>query len=177
MSSSARRIVIVVSALAVVWTAGIFVVPWLGDGAAPARLLYAPVCHQLPERCLTIAAQPATVCARCTGLYLGGTLGLLVVAAAGLTLRRSRLTWLMVASAPSVIDVVAGFVGLGGLSNAPRLLVAVPAGVVLGLLLGEAVIDLAQSIRERKERSTLGFVAHASSARPQTNGTGPGGNP
>ncbi len=176
MSGSARRGVIVVFVLAVMWTAGIFVVPWLADEVATARLLYSPVCHQLPERSLTIAAHPATVCARCTGLYLGGTVGLLLVAAAGITLRRSRLTWLVVTAAPSVIDVGAGFVGLGGLSNLPRLLVALPAGVVLGLLLGEAVSDLAQSIRNRDKDKPYEFAAHAPSSRPQTDGTGGGGN-
>ncbi|MDX1390259.1 MAG: DUF2085 domain-containing protein [Acidobacteriota bacterium] len=176
MSRSARPSVIAVSILAVVWSAGIFVVPWLADPGAPARLLYAPVCHQLPERSLTIAGSPAAVCARCTGLYLGGTLGLLLVAAARIRLRGSRLTWLIVAVAPSVVDVAAGVVGLGGLPNVPRLLVALPAGVVLGLLLGEAVLDLASSIRERRKRSTLDVAAHAPCPRPQTDGTGLGGH-
>ena len=39
------------------------------------RWLLHPVCHQLPERTFHLFGEPVAVCHRCTGLYLGFTLG------------------------------------------------------------------------------------------------------
>ena len=51
---SARLALLVVAALALAFTSGIAVVPWLEMRGAPAgpllRFAYAPLCHQLPER-------------------------------------------------------------------------------------------------------------------------------
>jgi uncharacterized membrane protein len=147
-----RRLVVAVLLLATVWTAGIFVVPWLvgatGAETGFLRLLYQPVCHQLAERSLQVAGESTAVCSRCTGLYLGGALGLLVMAVTMTPLRGSRLTWLLAASAPTLIDVGARVAGLPGLPDVPRLLVALPAGAVLGMLLGEALSDLGDRARE-----------------------------
>ena len=39
------------------------------------RWLLHPICHQLPERTFHLFGEPFAVCHRCTGLYLGFTLG------------------------------------------------------------------------------------------------------
>lgn len=41
--------------------------------------LYTSVCHQTAERSFNLAGYPFAVCARCTGLYLGFWLGLLII--------------------------------------------------------------------------------------------------
>ncbi len=38
-----------------------------------------PICHQLPDRCLFIRHLPMALCVRCTFIYLGALLGLLVL--------------------------------------------------------------------------------------------------
>jgi uncharacterized membrane protein len=114
-----------------------------GRPAAWMRLLYAPVCHQVPERCLTIAGSALAVCARCTGLYLGGTLGL--AAAAALVVGRARAVrrpWLVLLVLPTLADGLLAVVGLSPLAEVARLIVAVPAGFAAGLLLAEGVFDL-----------------------------------
>jgi uncharacterized membrane protein len=154
-----RRLLLVVSLSALVWTAGIFLVPWLAASGADAgwlRLIYRPMCHQIPERCLILAGAPAAMCARCAGLCIGGSAGLLFVALTLSTLRGSRVVWLIAATAPTFIDVGARLVGLQGLANIPRLLVALPAGLVLGLLLGEALIELARRTNGKSPRSPEG---------------------
>ena len=42
------------------------------------RWLLHPVCHQLPERTFHLFGEPLAVCHRCTGLYLGFTLGVAI---------------------------------------------------------------------------------------------------
>jgi len=42
---------------------------------AGLRALFADLCHQVPERCLTLADGPMGLCARCAGLYLGLGMG------------------------------------------------------------------------------------------------------
>jgi uncharacterized membrane protein len=157
-----RRLVVAGSLLALVWTAGIFVVPWVaattGAETVFLKLCYQPVCHQLEERSLRVAGEPSLVCSRCAGLYLGGALGLLVMAVTMTPLRGSRLTWLLAASAPTLVDVGVRVAGLPGLPNLPRLLVALPAGVVLGMLLGEALSDLgARKPAEPSDANTNGM--------------------
>ena len=72
------------------------------------HLLLHPVCHQIPERSFYLHGVPFAACARCTGLYLGFTLG---VAAwphlprlAGALAARSR--WVAVFMVPLAIDVL-----------------------------------------------------------------------
>jgi uncharacterized membrane protein len=39
---------------------------------------FAPLCHQSPERCFHLLAEPVAVCTRCLGLYTGVLIGLMV---------------------------------------------------------------------------------------------------
>lgn len=107
----------VVTGLAALWAAAL---PWAaGAGqdaeAAPsamAAVVYAVgqvLCHQRPERSFHWGVQPWPVCARCTGIYAGAAVGVLL---AGL-LRRQRLPgpahvrlWLAGAVLPSGITLV-----------------------------------------------------------------------
>ncbi len=108
-----------------------------------ARLAYSPLCHQLPERSLAVGGVLQAVCARCAGLYLGGVLGLL--AATWLLPRgrgRVRPRLLLLVAAPTLLDVLLPWLGLPGLPNVPRLLVALPLGAIAGLLLATGIADL-----------------------------------
>jgi uncharacterized membrane protein len=106
--------------------------------ASLGRLALRPGCHQIPERCLDLGAGVLPVCARCAGLYAGGLLGLLVSTVGG---RRSRpgWRWLAAAVAPSAVDFAFGLVGLPDLPNWPRFALAVVPGLLLGLLLADAI--------------------------------------
>ena len=148
--SASRIAVLALTAVVAVYVLGVLAVPWLesrGFSVAHAmRSAYEPVCHQNPERSLHLAGSPWTVCARCSGLYFGGLAGLVLCGVAGMGLiRRPSRRLLALAIAPIVIDALLPFVGLPQLSTLPRLILALPAGLMVGLFLGYAVADLMRS--------------------------------
>ena len=74
------------------------------------RFLLAAVCHQDPERSFAPGGVAFAACHRCTGLYLGFTLGValwphLKAAAAWLA---GQPRWIMAFFAPLVLDVLVG---------------------------------------------------------------------
>ena len=72
------------------------------------------LCHQIPERSFFIAGYKLAVCARCTGLYAGFAIAVLLYPA----VRSLRSTyapqrkWLFIAAAPMAIDFGLGFFGI-----------------------------------------------------------------
>jgi len=146
----ARLLVLGVACLAVVYTAGTFLSPALMSAGGPwgglLRLSYAPVCHQQPERSLPIGDGFQSVCARCSGLYLGGVAGLFV---GGLFLvgRRSapRPIWLAVVALPTLVDALLPWVGLPGLPNLLRLLLSWPVGFVAALFVARGIEEIVVS--------------------------------
>ena len=134
-----------VAGAAALWTAGVVVAPWLAAHnsflGGWLRLLYRPGCHQIADRCLDLGFGPMAVCARCAGLYLGGALALLWTTVRKNPLR-PRPVWLAIVAAPTVLDFAAGQVGLPSLGNWTRFAVALPLGLLAGLYLGDALIEI-----------------------------------
>lgn len=152
MQAWRRGVVLGIALLALLFASGVVVAPSLQNAGRPSGLLlrlgYSPLCHQLPERSLHLEGSPFAVCARCTGLYAGGVIGLLF---GGLLLvgrpggpRPAWLAWVVAANA---VDAALPWIGLPGLPNLPRLLLALPAGFVAGLLLTRGIEDLLSSDR------------------------------
>jgi uncharacterized membrane protein len=131
------------------WTfvAGSFLPPVLTilhrGGGPTLDALYSPLCHQSAARSFQIGGQRIAVCARCLGAYAGGALGL-SFALLGLVLRGDRRVWLALAAAPCAVDVGLRMCGAPGAGNALRALLALPPGLVAGLLLAEGIADLAR---------------------------------
>ena len=102
-----------------------------------ARGLYGAfgaLCHQLPERSYFIAEHKLAVCSRCTGLYAGFALTLLVYPLVR-SLRTTAIParkWLALAALPTFIDFSLKFFGIWENTHTSRLLT--------GLLLGSAVV-------------------------------------
>ena len=110
---------------------------WLGAG----------VCHRITERSFTIAGRQLPLCARCTGMYLGVALTLIVLALSG-RLRRGDLP------PKAILFLLVGFIGIMGIDginsythffpNFPhvyeprnwlRLLTGVGTGLAMGLFI------------------------------------------
>jgi len=133
---------------AVLFCAGIVVAPLLearGHAAGSwLRWAYGPLCHQLAGRSVELAGEPLAVCARCTGLYFGGLLGLVGAVLAGWGVRSPgpRRIWLLWALLPTALDAVLKILG-----NVPRMGVALPAGLALGAFLGIGLNDLGRMMR------------------------------
>jgi uncharacterized membrane protein len=134
-----RLVLSIVTGLAGLWTAGVVLAPWL-----------AAHCHQIADRCLDLGFGPMAVCARCAGLYLGGTLALAWTLAWNRP-SRPRPLWLAVVAAPTVIDFVAGQLGLPSLGNWVRFAVALPLGLLAGLYLGDALIEIVRVNSEQQK--------------------------
>ena len=65
------------------WLGIIFLAPllrsWESSFSGFVYLFFSSICHQETERCFSLAGYPLGVCARCTGLYLGFWIGLIVL--------------------------------------------------------------------------------------------------
>jgi len=150
-----RRLVAAVALVAALWCAGVVLAPWLEHRGSAAgswlRLAFSPTCHQQPERCLDLGAGPLAVCARCAGLYAGGLLGLLAAASFGVRCR-PRLVTLVAAAVPTLVDFAARLAGLPSLPSWPRFAIAVAPGAALGLLLADAIADIAAHVGRPAER-------------------------
>jgi len=145
--------------MAGIFILGAFVIPWLeargATGATPLRLFYAPLCHQIDSRALHVDSRAVAVCARCTGLYLGGLAGLLL--AAGFIVGRGKgpsPVWLAVAVAPTLIDALLPRIGWAGLPNVSRLLLSMPAGLMAAVFLSIGIYDLVTSRKSIRSRRT-----------------------
>jgi len=145
-SGRQSRIVLAIATGAVlIWTGGVVLAPWLSDHGSVLggwlRLLYRPGCHQMAERCLDLGFGPLAVCARCAGLYLGCCLGLLSTTIIGRSLR-PKPRWLAIVALPTAIDFVAARIGLPSASNWARFILATPLGLLTGLFLADALIEI-----------------------------------
>jgi uncharacterized membrane protein len=149
---TARRRLAMLSVAAAVFVAAMVAAPWLASRSGwgfALHLAYRPMCHQLPDRCFDLGAGPLAVCARCTGLYIGGLVGLWWPVVTG-RVPRLGLRALLVAAAPSVVDFGLGLAGLPSLANLPRALVALPLGLVLGLLLAQGLAEILRPRRSNR---------------------------
>ena len=75
------------------------------------------------------------------GCTLGGFIGLLSGALLGIRIR-PRLSWVASSLTPSAVDFLMALLGLPNLANWPRFVVAIAPGLVLGLLLADAIGDV-----------------------------------
>jgi uncharacterized membrane protein len=132
------------------WALAIGSAPVLADssrvGAILAGLAYVAgsiLCHQLPDRSFHVSGAQLPVCARCTGLYVGGALG----AGAWLIWRHllhnppsaidpKRAAYMVaIASAPTALTVMTAAAGIWDLSNAGRAALALPLGLAAGAVI------------------------------------------
>lgn len=117
------------------WMAALFLAP------AAMRPFCGFICHQRPERSFFLpGGTQMPVCARCTGLYVGGALAfpLTLAAGASVSARRARRV-LALAALPTAVTWTLETAGAAAFSNAARFAAALPLGcaaawLVLGVL-------------------------------------------
>lgn len=100
------------------------------------------ICHQIPERSFFWAGQQFPVCARCTGLYLSGAIGL--AAWVGVKIARgwrpaaieprTALRVVAIAAVPTALSLATGLTGVWDGSNLTRAMLAIPLGVSAGAI-------------------------------------------
>lgn len=110
------------------------------------------LCHQLPERSLHLEGQKLAVCSRCTGLYFGFALGILLYPLAR-SLKRvdtPRLWWLLLATVPVILDWALTFLGLWENTHLSRFLTGALLSVVAAVYVVPGLVDLGQSMLGRR---------------------------
>lgn len=77
---------------------------WPGSGVGvAAHIVFSGLCHQMPDRTLSIDGHSMAVCHRCTGIYLGLALGGFAALVKRVDPRSARV-WL-IGAAPTLIQV------------------------------------------------------------------------
>jgi uncharacterized membrane protein len=100
------------------------------------------ICHQRPERSFFIDGHQLAVCARCTGLYLSGALGLMAWPLLKIASRwrpiaidpRRAARVLVIAAIPTALSLAAGRLGVWDGANLTRALLAIPLGAAAGVI-------------------------------------------
>ncbi len=136
-----------------VWCAGIVAAPVFNIAALYD--FYHRICHQLGSHSLHIADESLGVCARCTAIYFGFLLGVLVypiMRNVSSTRLPSRV--LMIGAAvPMLVDVVAGLAGVHTVTITTRLITGGMFGVVLPFFILPACVGAVQEIIQVKRQT------------------------
>lgn len=121
-----------------------------GRIAGPIYGAFAVFCHQLSERSYFIDGHKLAVCSRCTGLYAGFVVTLLLyplIRPIQTTLWPPR-EWLILAAAPMAIDFSLTFFGVWENTHTSRLLTAILLGSASVFYVMPGLAEL--SLRNRK---------------------------
>ena len=112
------------------------------------------ICHQIPERSFHLAGFQLPVCARCLGIYVGVAGGVAFVrirrgsGRAVAQMPRRELQWLAaLAAAPTLVTVALEMVGAWHPSNSTRALAGAPLGVLVGLVVMNALGRPGEAVR------------------------------
>jgi|SoiMethySBSTD1v2_1073268.scaffolds.fasta_scaffold1261869_2 uncharacterized membrane protein len=100
------------------------------------------ICHQRPERSFFFDGHQLPVCARCTGLYLSGALGILGWLLVKLARRWTPLPFdprlakrvALLSALPTALSLASGVLGVWDGSNITRALLAIPFGATAGAI-------------------------------------------
>ena len=113
------------------------------------------ICHQLPERSLHYGGRALPVCARDTGLFLGFTVGLVVLLVAYRHFAPRYPAWpkilvLAVLILPTFFDAATSYAGLRESTNAVRLVTGAFAGTCVAALLFPLAAHALELVRGRE---------------------------
>ena len=106
---------------------------------------FSKVCHQQPERSFFVAGYPLAICARCTGLYAGFTLSIILyplIVPLSRTFTPPR-KWLILAALPLAVDFGVNFLGIWTNTHSSRFLTGFVLGSVAVFYVVPGMMDLA----------------------------------
>ena len=125
----------------------------IADGhSAIAFNIYLPfsyLCHQIPARSFYFAQHPLAVCSRCTGIYAGFLLGVIVypIVRSLRSAETPERKWLFIAALPLAIDFFLEFLGIWHNTHSSRFFTGALLGSVVVFYVLPGLLEL--SLRER----------------------------
>lgn len=168
----AITVVVVLSVVSLVVVAPVAAASGHSDLATGIYRAFAVFCHQLPERSYFIDGHQFAVCSRCTGIYGGFALVVLLY-----PLIRSLKnpvtpppTWLLFAAIPLAIDFSVNFFGFWQNTHTSRLLTGGFLGGAVVLYVMPGIIDLSsrfgrtRPVKEPRAAFTLASPERIASA-------------
>ncbi|HYY58680.1 MAG TPA: DUF2085 domain-containing protein [Pyrinomonadaceae bacterium] len=126
--------------------------------------IFGKVCHQLPERSFQVEGHQFAVCSRCTGLYAGFALSVLLYPLSR-SLKRidtPRRLWLLLATVPLLVDWSLGFFDIWANTHLSRFLTGGLFGAVAAIYVVPGLIDLGLSVWRRLGARSPGRNARGS---------------
>lgn len=135
-----RLLAVGLTGVAVFWAALIFAAPLAlrsATAGGPVSALYAAssrICHQRPERSLSVAGLQMPVCARCSGLYVSAALGTLLAWPRRRGSAPVPRSLLFAAALPTAVTFALEVTGVMRFSNVMRAVAALPLGAFAGWL-------------------------------------------
>lgn len=123
--------------------------------AASIYKVFSFVCHQIPERSFHLAGHKFAVCSRCTGLYSGFALAVLIYPIVR-SLREAEtpsIVWLFLATVPLVIDFSLGYFSIWQNTHASRFATGALLGSVAVFYILPGLIELSSRIRFKNKSS------------------------
>lgn len=159
----AQLVYVALLATSLIWLLLIFAAPWLmAQGRAVSALVFyqgfSAICHQLPERSFHFHGHPLGVCSRCTGIYAGFVIGLLLypflrrIDEAGFPSR----WWLAAAALPAAIDFAGGALGLFNNTFCSRTATGMIFGAGAAFYLTPGFVSLFNSINFNNQAQAAG---------------------
>ena len=120
--------------LILLWVLGIFIEVIIPQSDSFAslypylKILYSHVCHQQPEKTLSIEGHNLLVCSRCTGIYLGSLLSSLILLFVSV-IKVSKIKYFIFATILMLIDVILYSIGVYSYSKE----LALFSGILFGI--------------------------------------------
>lgn len=134
-----ERTILVVFAL--FWCLGIYLAPFVPHPEF-VYSFFSPLCHQFESRSFIVAGHPLAVCGRCTGIYTGFLMGL-VICTIHAKIRSAVISpvfLLIVSTVPMFVTVLGEMAHLFPVTTLIRSLTGLWCGIGLALLLYESLI-------------------------------------
>jgi uncharacterized membrane protein len=115
--------------------------------ALPIYEAFSFLCHQIPERSFHVEGHSFAVCARCTGIYAGFAMGVLIypLMRSVRQLETPRRLWLLAAGVPLLIDWSLGFFRLWENTHLSRFATGALLGAVCAFYIVPGLVDLSLS--------------------------------
>ncbi len=144
-----------------IWCLLILLPSLLGDGGGTGKYIseidyqyFGHICHQFDERSLHINEHKMSVCARCSGIYFGFLIGVLVVPLFKMVKIKNFTYTLVFILSPMIIDISLDFLGIHQSTLLTRTLTGLmfgfPSAIILYPSFEQALNELI-NYKERKQ--------------------------